>query len=580
MSAAPTDAGTANSAGLTPPTRRGRSARLLGEVVVDLGFAEREEVESVVERARAKGKLLGRALVDEGVLTPVQLSRVIAERFGLDHVDLSVYQVDSSVSALLSPATAKRYGVAPIGWAPEGGLHVAMADPAVVTVDDLAMMTGLEIVPVIAPREDIDMVIGRQDRLGDAVETATEDHDETHDATAELLAHTAVPEDEAPVIKLVNSILAQAVELGASDVHFAPHGAEMRVQFRVDGVLTDQVSVPRRLRQGVVTRVKIMADLDIAERRAPQDGRIGLVIDGRPIDVRVVTLPLVGGESLVMRILDRSGVTIGLDDLGMLPAERERFDRAFRKPHGCVLVTGPTGSGKTTTLYGALRALNDGRRSILTIEDPVEYRLDGLRQMQVNGKAGVTFATGLRSMMRADPDIVMVGEIRDAETAQIGVEAALTGHLVLSTLHTNDAPTAITRLIEMGVEPFLVASAVDCVVAQRLARKLCAACRKPRTYTAETLRASGFAATADIHGYEAVGCGRCSQTGYRGRVGLYEVMEITDEIRTLALERGTANAIADVAVGQGMRRLRGDGLVKVLQGETSIAEIARVTGAY
>jgi type IV pilus assembly protein PilB len=424
------------------------------------------------------------------------------------------------------------------------------------------------------------MLVGRLDRLEEAVADVTEADAE---AEAEALAEAAAAmtmqaDDEAPVVKLVNSIIAQAVEQRASDIHFTPHNGEMRVQYRVDGVLGDGIQVPRRLRQGVVTRVKIMAELDIAERRAPQDGRIGLKLDGRHVDVRVVTLPLVDGESIVMRILERDSTRIGLDQLGMAGDARERFERAFHQSYGAVLVTGPTGSGKTTSLYAAMHELNTNERSIVTIEDPVEYRLDGLRQMQINPKAGVTFAKGLRSMMRADPDVVMVGEIRDRETAQIAVEAALTGHLVLSTLHTNDAATAITRLIEMGVEPFLVASAIDCVVAQRLARRLCEHCKVEKTYSAESLRASGFLVDEDLVAYDAGGCGRCAHTGYRGRVGLYEVMAVSEEIRALALGREPATTISDVAVDQGMRRLRDDAFEKVRAGETTLAELARVTG--
>jgi len=452
---------------------------------------------------------------------------------------------------------------------------VAMADPAPVVIDDIKMMSGMEVIPAIASREDIDVLIARLNRLDDAVEEAVEE-DEGADE-ADLLAPGAADED-APVIKLVNSIVAQAVEQGASDIHFFPHAGELRVQYRIDGVLTEGVTVPRRLRSGVVSRIKIMGEMDIAERRVPQDGRFALTVDGKSIDVRVVTLPLAGGEGVVMRILDRSGTRIGMDQLGFMPEELERFTRAFHQAYGAVLVTGPTGSGKTTTLYSAVNELNNSERAIVTIEDPVEYRIDGIRQMQVNVKAGVTFATGLRSMMRADPDVVMVGEIRDRETAQIAVEAALTGHLVLSTLHTNDAPTAVTRLIEMGIEPFLVASAIDCVVAQRLARKLCELCKKEATYDPEVMRLSGFEVDAPVKAWEPGGCGRCGGSGYKGRIGLYEVMSVSDEIRELILEREAATRIGELARAQGMATLRQDGLRKILRGDTSVAEVARVTG--
>jgi type IV pilus assembly protein PilB len=322
-----------------------------------------------------------------------------------------------------------------------------------------------------------------------------------------------------------------------------------------------------------------MSDLDISERRLPQDGRVGLTIEGRHVDVRVVTLPSVHGESVVLRILDKESIRLDLDALGMQEHELERFRRAFRRAHGAVLATGPTGSGKSTSLYGALAELNSPEKNIITIEDPVEYQIDGITQVQVNPKAGLGFATGLRSMMRADPDILMVGEIRDRETAQIAIEGALTGHMVLSTLHTNDAPTAIARLIEMGIEPFLVASSIDCVVAQRLARTLCTHCKKRTIIPTDVIRDHGFNAQFDIEAYEPVGCVRCGGMGYRGRIGLFEVMLVSEEIRALALERAPADQVALVAVREGMRRLREDGLDKVKAGLTSMAEVSRVTGS-
>jgi len=384
--------------------------------------------------------------------------------------------------------------------------------------------------------------------------------------------------DDAPVIRLVDQIVGQAVEQGASDIHLEPDGTQLRVRFRIDGVLSETANVPRRMVAGVISRVKIMADLDIAERRVPQDGRVGMDAGGHHVDLRVVTLPSVHGESIVIRILDKDSVVMDLDKLGMAPPERDRFRRAYGQAFGAVLVTGPTGSGKSTSLYAALSELNTPEKNIITIEDPVEYQVAGITQVQVNAKAGLHFATGLRSMMRADPDVIMVGEIRDRETAQIAVESALTGHLVLSTLHTNDAPTAITRLIEMGIEPFLVASAIDCVVAQRLARTLCAHCKRRTIITSDVLRDNGFHAIADVEAYEPIGCSRCNSTGYKGRLGLYEVMTISEELRSLIIQRASADEVAALAVAEGMRRLRDDGLEKVRLGVTSISEVARVTG--
>jgi type IV pilus assembly protein PilB len=347
---------------------------------------------------------------------------------------------------------------------------------------------------------------------------------------------------------------------------------------RVDGVLVESMTVPQRLVSGVVSRIKIMADLDISIRRLPQDGRVGLTVEGRQVDVRVVTLPSVHGETVVLRILDKESIRLELEKLGMAEQELTRFRSSFTRAHGAVLSTGPTGSGKSTTLYGALRELHSPEKNIITIEDPVEYQINGITQLQVNHKSGLTFASGLRSMMRADPDILMVGEIRDQETAQVAIEGALTGHMVLSTLHTNDAPTAITRLIEMGIEPFLVASALDCVVAQRLARVLCPHCKRRTIIPAQVVREHGYAAQFDIEAYEPVGCVRCDRMGYRGRIGLFEVMTMSDAIRKLTLERAPVDQITAVAMREGMRRLRDDGLDKVKAGITSMAEIARVTG--
>ena len=384
--------------------------------------------------------------------------------------------------------------------------------------------------------------------------------------------------EDSSVIQLVHRVIKEAVERGSSDIHFEPGDEDMRVRYRIDGVLQEAAVIPASAVPAVVSRVKILSDLDIAERRVPQDGRISLEVADKPIDLRVATLPCAYGENVVMRILDQSKVMIELEQLGMLPQALERFTKAFSQAHGAVLVTGPTGSGKSTSLYGALNQLNTVEKNIITIEDPVEYQLDGITQVQVNTRAGLTFAGGLRSMMRADPDIIMVGEIRDRETAQIAIEAALTGHLVLSTLHTNDAPGAVSRLIEMGIEPFLVGSAVDCVVAQRLARLLCEECKRRTTIKSEVMRANGFNVGLDLEAYEPVGCARCGGSGYKGRIGLYEVMWVSDTIRALAVAREPSETIAHAAVHEGMMRLREDGLEKVRRGLTSIAEIARVAG--
>jgi type IV pilus assembly protein PilB len=547
-------------------------------VLVDLAFVSRERVDAAVDAARSGGRPPERVLLESGELDEDRLARAIGERYGLDHLDLTVFEIDMTAANMLSSAAAKRYEAVPVAFADERTLLVAMADPAnVLAVDDIAMLTKLEVRPAVASREDVATLISRLDRFGDSVREAVDEDAGAAEGEGEVV-ELKESADDAPVVKLVNSIIAQAADRGASDVHFEPDGRELRVRFRIDGVLSTTTAIPHRMVAGVISRTKIMADLDIAERRLPQDGRVGLTVDGRHVDVRVVTLPSVHGESVVMRLLDKQALKLKLDRLGMQEAERTRFERAFGQAYGALLVTGPTGSGKSTTLYAALSQLNTPEKNIITIEDPVEYQLDGVTQVQVNPKAGLTFSNGLRSMMRADPDVIMVGEIRDRDTAQIAVEAALTGHLVLSTLHTNDAPTAITRLIEMGIEPFLVASAIDCVVAQRLARSLCATCKKRAIVPADVLRDHGFDVRLDLECYEAVGCGRCGGMGYKGRIGLYEVMPIGEELRRLILARAAVDEIAAVAVRDGMRRLREDGLAKVKAGVTSIAEVARVTG--
>ena len=565
--------------GLTPPRTRGHSGRFITDVVVELGYLSRERVEQAIAEARVAGRSPEALMVEQGVLSSDQLSRAVAERYGLDHVDLNTFHVDMGAANLVSVQTARRDHAVPVGYVDPDTLLVAMSDPAnVLAVDDMQMSTGLTCRVAVAAEVDIEALISRLNSLESAVsEAVLEDEEEMNLSSADVteLRESA---DDAPVVKLVNSIVAQAVERGASDIHFEPDGRELRVRFRIDGVLAVSTTIPQRMVAGVISRTKIMAELDIAEKRVPQDGRVGLNVDGRHIDVRVVTLPSVHGESIVMRILDKEHVKLDLDRLGFPEEERQRFERAFSQAYGAVLVTGPTGSGKSTTLYAAVQLINTPDKNVITIEDPVEYQLQGITQVQVNPKAGLDFATGLRATLRSDPDVILVGEIRDEETAQIAIEAAMTGHLVLSTLHTNDAASTITRLIEMGVEPFLVASAVDSIVAQRLCRVLCISCKRPTTIPGEVLHEHGFLAAADMEGYEPVGCARCAGTGYKSRVGLYEVLNVTEGIRSLALRRATPGEIAMFASAEGMTTLREDGLEKVRAGVTSIDEVIRVTG--
>jgi type IV pilus assembly protein PilB len=564
--------------GLTPPVAKGRSSGFVTDVLVDLGYVTQERASQAIDEARTAGRPPEVLLLEQGAITGDQLSRTVAERYGLDHLDLSAYHVDMAAANMISVGTARRYKALPVGFVDKETLLVAMADPTnVLAVDDIQIATGLDCRVAVAADEDIEALIGRLNTLQSAVsEAVVEGEDEAGEELAEV-SDMEVSAEDAPVVKLVYSILGQAVSEGASDIHFEPGESEMRVRFRIDGVLRESAHVPKRMVNAVVSRVKIMSDLNIAEKRVPQDGRVSITVEDRRVDLRVTTLPAQRGEGATIRILDKENAQRSLDDLGMDGSARERFEAAFRQAYGAVLVTGPTGSGKSTTLYAALQELNDVEKNIITIEDPVEYRLNGINQINVNRKAGLDFATGLRSILRADPDIVMVGEIRDGETARIAIEAALTGHMMLTTLHTNDAPGAIARLNKMGIEAFLTASAVDCVVAQRLARKLCTHCKQRTIVSPEALAAASIRAGAELEAYEPVGCARCNQSGYRGRVGIFSVMPMSERITELTVSGAPEAEIANVAREEGMCTLRQDGVGKVRSGLTSLEEILRVT---
>ena len=543
-------------------------------MIVQLGFAEREVVERVVENGRRDGLPLGQALIEAGLVNSSQLAQALAERNGLDYVDLNVFQVDKGATAMIDSAKARRYRTVPIAFLAERTLLVATSDPAnLLALDDITMATGYEVRRAVASPEHVDALI---EQLGTLAGSVTEvEEEEAYEAEVIELRESA---DEAPIVKLVHAVIADAVRRGVSDVHFEPSDTDMRVRFRVDGVVFDSTTVPRHLISGLISRIKIMAELDIAEKRSPQDGRIGLSVDGNYVDLRVATLPTVRGEAVVMRVLDSRSIVMDLDGLGIDEDDRTRFQAALRATHGAILVTGPTGSGKTTTLYAALGQLNTPDRTLVTVEDPVEYEIDGIKQVQVHPKAGLTFATGLRALLRADPDVLMVGEIRDAETAKIAIESALTGHLVMTTLHANDAPLAAARLVEMGVEPYLVTSSVECVVGQRLVRKLCD-CKKPVKLSKALLEEHGFEVARGISGFEPVGCVSCAQTGFKGRTGLYEVMTMSDAVRRLILDGARHDELTRVAREQGMRTLHEAGVAKVAQGATSVPEVLRVLGA-
>jgi type IV pilus assembly protein PilB len=555
-------------------TTRIRPGRLLGDVIVSLGFCNRETVEDVVREARTAGRPMGQLLLEQGLIASDQLAVAIAERFGLKYVSLETLVPDLAAMQLVSPQALRRLQAVPVGMRDEQTLLVAMVNPSnVLAIDDLAMLTDLRVEPVVVSPEDLETLLRRLARLDDELSDDDAAALSEEDVAAAEAALEAAANDS-PTVKLVRSIMSEAIEQGASDVHFDPSAGDLQVRYRIDGLMTEATRIPGRQTARVISRIKILSDLDIAERRLPQDGRTSLTLDGRRVDIRVTTVPLVEGESAVMRLLDPGQRPLSLESLGMNAGDRSLLERVLARSHGAVLATGPTGSGKSTSLYAALAVVNSPSKTVMTIEDPVEYRVPGVKQMQVAERTGLTFATGLRSIVRADPDIIMVGEMRDRESAKIAIEAALTGHLVLSTLHTNDAPAAAARLVDMGVEPYLVASAIDCVVAQRLARRLCDACRRPVTVAGADV---GLAGSGEVQVFESAGCPRCRETGYRGRVGLFEVLAISEEIRSLIVTRAHTGEIRRVAIEQGMRPLAEDGFDKVRGGETTLAELARVT---
>jgi len=555
-----------------------RPTKTLPEILLEDGVISKEQLDQARTEHERGGKSIGRALLDLGFVSEAKLVAALAKQIGLPFVDLSEMQVDPTAAASIQPQVAKRYLALPIGYEDEA-LVVAMSDPGnVFAIDDIRTLTGREIRPVVATRTDIATAIDRIARMDTEVEdvAAAAAAEENQD---EALAKLAEAVEDAPIVKFINLLITQAVADRASDIHIEPQERDVRIRYRIDGVLHEVMRSPKSIQNGALSRLKIMADMDIAERRVPQDGRVGLVVGGKAIDLRVATMPTVYGEKAVIRILDKSNAMLNLTDLGFSDQNMERYETSFARPYGMILVTGPTGSGKSTTLYATLNILNNEDKNIITVEDPVEYRLAGVNQMQINPKAGLTFASALRSILRSDPDIVLVGEIRDRETAKIAIEAALTGHLVLSTLHTNDAPSALTRLVEMEIEPFLVASAVDCVLAQRLVRKLCDKCKEYYQPTPESLKEARIPLLADGTAprlYRAVGCNRCGNTGYRGRMAVHEILLKSEEIERMIVERRSSEEMSRVSQEQGMLTLRQDGILKVLNGDTSVEEIFRV----
>lgn len=496
-----------------------------------------------------------------------------ANVFGAPFVEILEYPIDREAAVSVSANLCRRHKLLPIGR--EGGtLVVAMADPNdILALDDVSAATRLRIRPVLVDLKDLLTAIDRYHRADDEL---SDIQHELFDQGSTGEESAVVEDDDAPIVRFVNLLISQAIQDRASDIHIEPGERELRIRYRIDGVLKEVQSAPTSVQAGVLSRLKVMADLDIAERRKPQDGRIAVMHQGRKIDLRVATLPTVYGEKIVMRILDTSGSAKNIADLAMMGRNFDAFKAAYSRPNGMILVTGPTGSGKSTTLYTAIQEVAKPTVNVITVEDPVEYRMAGINQVQINNKAGLTFASALRSILRSDPDIVLIGEIRDHETAQIAVEAALTGHLVMSTLHTNDAPSAVTRLVEMGIEPYLVGSALVGVVAQRLARRLCDKCKRPTSYDEDYLARIGLLVEEDEEVFVPAGCSQCADTGYLGRIAIHEVMTVTEEIERLTVARSSASEIGRTAMQQGMVSLRMDGWNKVCAGLTSIEEVLRV----
>jgi len=551
----------------------------LGDILVSEGLTTADVIALATTRAQTTGERLGDALVALGAVSADDVLRAVARQRGLPYLSRDELPVPLPVLKNLSPKYLKQYAVCPVS-VDAGVLTVATADPLnPVIVDDLRQSTGLEVRVVVSSPEAITEAIdrtyeGAASPLQRIVEGMEDDRVGDGDEDVNHLRDMAF---EAPVVRLVNLLVENAIAAEASDIHIEPFEDSLRVRYRIDGILYEQESPPRRLQAAVTSRIKIMAEMNIAERRLPQDGRIRVTLHGRRIDIRVSTIPTVHGESIVMRLLDRSSVFLPLERLGFSPGMLGHFAKLIVRPHGILLVTGPTGSGKTTTLYAALDKINSPDRKIITVEDPVEYQLKGVNQIPVKSKIGLSFATGLRHIVRQDPDVILVGEIRDLETAEISIQAALTGHLVFSTLHTNDAPSAITRLQDMGVEPYLLSSVLEGVLAQRLVRRVCAVCRTPDTPSAADIEALGIDADPHAKLFRGRGCDECRGTGYRGRTGIYELFPITEDVRSLILRRASSREIRRLAVDAGMVTLRQDGWARAVDGVTTIEEVLRVT---
>ncbi len=556
----------------------GRRRVRLGDLLLAAGSITDRQLEQALQLQLTTDERLGKVLVRMGGASQDIVAKAIAEQLGLEFVHVQSIAVPDDMLMMLPEQTIRRYQALPIRLDGDA-LVVGMVDPLdVVALDDVRRILDRDLIPVVITEDGFHQAVDQYPLLKDSVDQVIEeirpsDVGDEEPALDKLLKIA----DEAPVVRLVDLVLVQAVRQGASDIHVEPQEKQVRIRYRIDGTLYNVMTAPKHVQAAGVSRIKIMANMNIAERRLPQDGRIEVRVDGREIDLRVSTIPTVLGEKVVMRILDKRTALVGIDRLGLMGEDIQRFEGLITKPYGIILITGPTGSGKTTSLYAILNRLNKTEVNIITIEDPIEYQLQGISQVQVNPKAGLTFATGLRSFLRQDPDSIMVGEIRDEETARIAIHAALTGHLVLTTLHTNDAAGAVTRMVDMGIEPFLVSSSVIGVAAQRLVRLLCPYCREPYVPPQEVIVRYGLAGPDESPTiYRAKGCEACNNIGYRGRVGLFEIMIVDDQLRDLVMKEVSSDVLKRAAAVAGMRTLQQDGVAKVLAGLTSLEEMLRV----
>lgn len=555
-----------------------KETKRLGNLLLESGLITEEQLEYVLEVQKTTDKKIGEIFVEEGIISEDEVIEMLEFQFGIPHIDLNKHLIDSEVPRLISEKMARRYTLIPVKQDGKR-LIVAMSDPLnIFAIDDIKIATGLEVVPVIATNQGILDAIDQYYET-ESVEKALAEFKQNYQVenSNDIDEESTSEISNAPVVKLVNSIIRQAVKMKASDIHIEPFENIIRVRFRIDGDLQEIMTPAKSTHSAIVTRIKIISKMDIAEKRVPQDGRVEMSINGKKIDLRMSVLPTVHGEKIVMRLLDRSNFLFTKKQLGFTDEDLVVFDKIIRSPNGIVLVTGPTGSGKTTTLYAVLRELNQVSKNVITVEDPVEYQMDAINQVQVNVKAGLTFANGLRSILRQDPDIIMIGEIRDNETAQIAVRAAITGHLVLSTLHTNDTAASVTRLVNMGVEPYLVSSSVVGITAQRLVKRICENCKA--AYTADILEKKALKAdeSEEITIYKGDGCNACNNTGYKGRIAIHEILPITKEIRLLIDEGAGIDSIREEATKQNVVLLGDNCIQLVKEGVTTIEELLRVT---